>query len=421
MAGKKDSKGRVLKSGESQMADGRYRYRFTDESGNRQAVYSWKLFPTDKTPAGKKDSLSLREQEEQLLINKHDGIRTATKKYTLNDMFNSYMDSKRDIKERTKLNYTRLYRKNFAETIGKKRLEDIHFSDMKRLYNRLHDDGLSVGTLSNLHSILHAVFDFAVRDNLIRVNPSDRALCDIKKLHRGETEKRHALTIEEQSLLIDFLNQSETFRHWKPLITFLLGTGCRVGETIGLRWKDIDFKNRTISINHSVSYFPDNSGKYTFHISTPKTNAGSRIIPMLNEVYEALKEEQKRQLATGTTFSSCDIDGYTGFIFTTSTNNIFSDRAINAALKSITKACNKWESKRAAVDRREPLQIRPFSVHNLRHTFCTRFCENETNLKVIQEIMGHANITMTMNVYAEATAAKKAESFSSLQGKIKIG
>lgn len=61
-----------------------------------------------------------------------------------------------------------------------------------------------------------------------------------------------------------------------------------------------------------------------------------------------------------------------------------------------------------------------FSVHNLRHTFCTRFCENETNIKVIQDIMGHADISTTMNIYAEATESKKKESFDNLEGKIKI-
>lgn len=71
-------------------------------------------------------------------------------------------------------------------------------------------------------------------------------------------------------------------------------------------------------------------------------------------------------------------------------------------------------------EHREPVLIPHFSVHNLRHTFCTRFCENETNLKVIQEIMCHADISTTMNIYNEATKEKKIESFANLEGKIKI-
>ena len=76
--------------------------------------------------------------------------------------------------------------------------------------------------------------------------------------------------------------------------------------------------------------------------------------------------------------------------------------------------------KSPAAEGREPMLIRHFTAHNLRHTFCTRFCENETNLKVIQEIMGHADITTTMNIYAEATEATKRKAFANLEGKIKI-
>ena len=81
---------------------------------------------------------------------------------------------------------------------------------------------------------------------------------------------------------------------------------------------------------------------------------------------------------------------------------------------------NKQETEQARAEGRQPMLIRHFSVHNLRHTFCTRFCENETNLKVIQDIMGHADITTTMNIYAEATKEKKQEAMANLNGKIKI-
>ena len=71
-------------------------------------------------------------------------------------------------------------------------------------------------------------------------------------------------------------------------------------------------------------------------------------------------------------------------------------------------------------EHRKPILIPHFSCHNLRHTFCTRFCENETNIKVIQEIMGHSDISTIMDVYAEATKEKKKEASDNLEGKIKI-
>ena len=132
----------------------------------------------------------------------------------------------------------------------------------------------------------------------------------------------------------------------------------------------------------------------------------------------ALLVERERQFREGP--CTDEIEGYTNFVFTNRHGHVHAPQAINRALERIRVACNEWEAERAKKERREPVVVPHFSVHNLRHTFCTRFCENETNIKVIQEIMGHADIGTTMNIYAEATEQKKKESFSNLEGKIKI-
>lgn len=139
---------------------------------------------------------------------------------------------------------------------------------------------------------------------------------------------------------------------------------------------------------------------------------------MLSEVRNALLAEYNLQKELG----FCDevVDGYSGFIFQNRFGGLYSPHDINRAIERIYRAYNKEETENAAKANRKPILIRHFSVHNLRHTFCTRFCENETNLKVIQEIMGHADIETTMNIYAEATTDKKKEVFASLEGKIKI-
>ena len=129
-------------------------------------------------------------------------------------------------------------------------------------------------------------------------------------------------------------------------------------------------------------------------------------------------EERKNQMVHG--FSKVDIDGYTGFIFLNKCGYVHNPMTINRAIVRIYKAYNLEEEANAKKEKREPILIPHFSVHNLRHTFCTRFCENETNIKIIQEIMGHSDISTTMNIYAEATQSKKQESFKNLVGKIKI-
>ena len=89
-------------------------------------------------------------------------------------------------------------------------------------------------------------------------------------------------------------------------------------------------------------------------------------------------------------------------------------------IKRISVAYNEAELEKAEKEKREPQLLPPFSCHNLRHTFCTRLCENETNLKIIQDIMGHKDISTTMEIYAEATKEAKAHSFANLNGKLGI-
>ena len=75
---------------------------------------------------------------------------------------------------------------------------------------------------------------------------------------------------------------------------------------------------------------------------------------------------------------------------------------------------------KAKKEKRQPVILPHFSCHHLRHTFCTRFCEQETNIKVIQSIMGHANIETTMDIYAEVTDMKKVESMKHLSEKYNV-
>lgn len=185
-----------------------------------------------------------------------------------------------------------------------------------------------------------------------------------------------------------------------------------------MTWKDIDFDNNVISINHNLIYRKKESGECGFYITTPKTESGKRTIPMLADVRKALKEEILRQFSEGR--CKKEIDGYTDFVFYNRFGGVHNPMAINRAIVRIYKAYNEEEVKNAEKEHRESVLIPHFSVHNLRHTFCTRFCENETNVKVIQEIMGHADISTTMNIYAEATEKKKQEVFKNLEGNIKI-
>lgn len=404
-----DSKGIVLKTGEYQRKDGMYLYKYKDTTGKQRIIYSATL-------------AELRAKKEQTEQDLKDGIKTAKENtLTVNDMFDRYIVTKTELKDSTRNNYKYMYEHYIRDSFGQKKLASVKYSDVKAFYTSLiKDKGFKPNSMEIVHTILHPTFTLAVRDDYIRKNPTDGVMAEIKKSHNWEKPKRHALTEEQQSAFINFVANSDTYSHWLPLFTTFLGTGCRVGELIGLRWKDCDFDNEVISINHNMIYRQQEDGKCEFHITTPKTESGKRTIPMLAEVKRALLTERKNQLAQGTFFNNTEIDGYKGFVFLNRFAYIHNPMTINRAIVRIYKAYNEQEKKQAKKENREPVLIPHFSVHNLRHTFCTRFCENESNIKVIQEIMGHSDITTTMNIYAEATEKKKQESFKNLEGKIKI-
>ena len=107
-------------------------------------------------------------------------------------------------------------------------------------------------------------------------------------------------------------------------------------------------------------------------------------------------------------------------IFSNRENYVHNPQTLNRAIKRIIRDYNAQETELAVKENREPRLLPDFSMHHFRHTFCTRFCENETNIKVIQEIMGHSDISTTMDVYAEATEQRKKDVFANLENKIKI-
>ena len=92
----------------------------------------------------------------------------------------------------------------------------------------------------------------AVEDCYLRSNPSDNVLRELKKAHQFETNRRKALTVAEQNLLLSYLSKTPKYQHWYPIFAVMLGTGLRVGEATGLRWCDVDLEEGTISVNHTL-------------------------------------------------------------------------------------------------------------------------------------------------------------------------
>ena len=407
---RRDKKGFVLHKGEYQRSeDGMYTYAYKDVIGKRRVIYAATL-------------KELREKEAEITHDNYDGINSyVAGTATINYMFDRYISTKANLRASTKAGYLYTYDHYVRDGFGKSIIGNVHYTDVKKFYLYLLQElDLSVNTVDGVHTVLHPVFQMAVRDDIIRKNPSDGVLAEVKKSigkHRGI---RHALKKDEQKAFLRYVADNPIYDGWLPLFMFLFGTGTRIGEAIGIRWEDIDLENRYISINHNVVYGPDSDdgGRCSFKVSLPKTETGIRLIPMVDELFEILKDLYEEQEEEG--FSTLEVDGMTGFVFFNRFGSIHNPSGVNRAIERIRTAHNAEEDVKAVRENREPVIIPHFSCHIIRHTFCTRICETETNLKVIQEIMGHRGIETTMDIYAEATEQGKKETMSKLSGNIRV-
>lgn len=392
---RKDNNGRVLRKGECLRKDGRYVYTYTDPLGRRRYIYS-------------KNLLKLREREDKLMRDKMDGLDVyKASTVTINMVFEKYLSTKIGLKSTTHSNYIYTWNYFVRETFGMRKIGEVKYSDVLYFYNYLtKEKGIKISSLENVHTLLFPTFKLAVRDNIIRQNPAAGVLTDLKRRFGRRRKRGKALTVEQQRAFIGYVKDNPVFDKWYLIFVVLLGTGCRVGEVIGLTWDDVDFIKRQIDINHSFIYYPrrEDTGKCEFRVSMPKTEAGIRTIPMIGPVYDALLREYNRQLEEG--FSSKSIDGISKFIFTNRYGNLYNPQAINRAIARIINSYNMEEKEKVRIEKREPVIIPHISCHNLRHTFASRLCETETNVKVIQQIMGHADVAITMNIYAEVSESR---------------
>jgi integrase len=404
---RKDLRGRALKPGEIQRKDDqRYMYSYTDPLGRRKFIYA-------------NDLTELREKEQKLQRDQLDGLDLyAQGKATINDTFDRYISTKYELRDSTKDGYLYFYDHFVRDNFGMKKLIEVKYSDVLQYYYYLLNDlDVSISTVETIHGLLHPTFTLAVRDDIIRKNPTDGVIAEISKKTSKSSGIRHALTRDQQRAFMDYMAKHPVYYHWWPLFTVLLGTGMRIGECLGIRWEDLDFEKRIVSVNHSIVYrYSTQKKDTTINVSLPKTEAGIRTIPMLDIVKDAFDMEKEEQAITGE--NTQVIDGMSGFVFCNRFNKVHNPQTVNDTIRRICKNYNAEEALNAKKEGREPIILPDFSCHHLRHTFCTRLCETETNLKVIQDIMGHRSIETTMNIYAEATHEMKQKSFENLASKL---
>ena len=381
---RRDKKGRILKNGESQRKDGRYLYKYVDSMGTKQYAYSWKLVATDSVPKGKRNGLSLREKEQEIYRDIADGINTAGKKITVCQLYAKQNEHRANVKKSTKIQRQYLMKILQDDKLGAKPIDSVKLSDAKEWAIRMKKNGFAYKSINNYKRTLKASFYIAIQDDLIRKNPFDFKLSEVLE---DNTEPKQALTEEQEEKLLNFVKHDKVYQKYYNDIVILLKTGLRISELCGLTIKDVDFDNEVIHVTHQLL----GNKNVGYYIETPKTKSGIRDIPMSDEVIRALKRviESDRYKHR----KAIEIDGYKDFLFLNGKGYPMTGVCYVITFGNLIKKYNKKHAD----------NLPKITPHVLRHTFCTRLANKNINPKSLQYIMGHANISITLNLYAHAS------------------
>ncbi len=407
MGGKRrDDKNRVLRVGESQEADGRYKFRYTDSNGKRKTIYSWRLVITDSIPSGKKDNAPLREQEKKIFHDLEDDIIPDGGGMTVLQLAEKYTNTKTGVKYTTKANYGTVLNFLKKDPFGTKRIDRVRLSDAKEWLIKLQQvDKKSYSTIHNIRGVLRPAFQMAVDDDILRKNPFEFMLVTVLV---NDSVTREAITRKQERTFLDFVKNDKHYCRYYDGMYVLFKTGMRISEFTGLTLKDIDMKNRTINIDHQLQ----RTGS-RIYIESTKTNAGTRIIPMQDDVYECFERIIARRPKMKV---EPMIDGYTGFLW------FDKDGRPMLAMhweKYFQHAVGKYNSI-------YKVQLPEITPHVCRHTYCSNMARSGMNPKILQYLMGHSDISVTLNTYThlnlddaieelEKLAQKQAEAEKALQ------
>ena len=429
-----DNKRRKLYTNEYQNKDGRYIFHYTDLRGKKCKVYSWALKPEDipqVIASGKKCPYSLRELEERITADKVKNLESVKSiKMTINDLFEENIEL-RHLRQSTDGNYRYMYERFIKPVFGSGYAHEITQEDIESFYSALiKKNKLLPRTIETIHTILSPIFDEAIAKRIIAVNPCTGAIKVTK--HRFNEyweyykDDKLALTAAQQVSFVDYVKTTNP--NWFNILVVFLGTGCRVSELMGLTWNDIDFENETISINHQLHYGKGELGKFEKQITPPKNKSSIRQIQMFGAVKTALLDERSKGQKCKESISGYIIKDkrrqdvtLSDFVFVNRFGAVQLPHNTNKAFERIRQSYNEHERELAAQENRKPAEIPHFSNHILRHTFTTRYCECNGNIGVLADMLGHADIKTTLNIYNDVQETLRKQTIKDLEDKIIIG
>lgn len=317
-------------------------------------------------------------------------------------VFDPLQASKSNIRESTRIAYNIHWNANIkASLLSDMKISQIKQYHIKKWIAELKEKGAKNSSIKRYETLLSTVLQFAVKNDLIRKNPC----ADCGREIKVAPANKRALTVNEQKALLDFAKNDNTYSVYYPIILFLLSTGLRISEAVGLTADRIDSKNNVIHIDRQLIYRTV-EGSYAYRFAPTKSSSGKRDIPLTENVKKALIKQKEIDLVLGRRAKEQKVDGEKGLIFITRNGTPINSRNFGKALDGLVKAYNRKEVINAESEHRDPVLLPHINPHMLRHTFCTRCAEAGLDIKVLQMIMGHSDISITMNIYNHVDAAR---------------
>ena len=376
---RRDNKNRILRSGESQRKDGRYAYKYTDATGKQQFVYSWKLEKTDKLPEGKRDCLSLREKEKQILRDLDDQIAPRGGEMTVLALVQKYLLQKTGVRPNTEAGYQTVVNILKKEKFGGMRIDRVKISDAKCWLIQLQQNGRSYSSIHSIRGVVRPAFQMAVDDDLIRKNPFEFQLATVIV---NDSVTREAITRKQERAFLEFVKNDKHFSRYYEGIYILFKTGLRISEFVGLTLADLDMKNRTIIVDHQLQ----RTSKMEYVIEATKTTSGTRVLPVTDDVYACFERIIANRKAPKV---EPIIGGKWGFLYLDKNGMPMVALHWEHYFKHI---CQKYNSI-------YKVQMPKVTPHVCRHTYCSNMAKSGMNPKTLQYLMGHSDIGVTLNTY----------------------
>lgn len=273
---------------------------------------------------------------------------------TVNKWFDFWINNlMTDLRINTVLSYKDKYKTWIGPSIGRLKMTEVKPYHLMEILNNMKIVGRKTSTIDQTRLLLHLLFAHALENGIVSTNPVTRSVRvsgtelyfdDVRFLTRSEEET--------------FLKEAKRYNHYN-VYAFILQTGLRYGELTGLKWSDIDFENRLLRVQRSCCFYKD-CGE--FMVGEPKTKSGYRLIYLTDRAIDILD----------------GLDRKSEYVFTPTKRCVYN--------KQLRRIC-----KRAGIE--------PLSIHKLRHTFATRCIESGMRPKTLQKILGHSDITITLNYY----------------------